>query len=509
MQQYYATIDLGSNSFHLLTAVLEHDEIKILESLSEQVMLAEGLSKSDGITQEAMQRGIDCLSRFSQKITQIPKTNMRIVGTNTLRAAVNAREFVKILEQMLEVEIEIVSGIEEARLIFLGVNHSWSSLDARDKHLVIDIGGGSTEFIVGSPFKLKTSASLRMGCVSFRHFFPNDEISLHHFNQAMAAARYEMINLQDSIPNKNWKFAIGSAGTFKALENILKENQLTSEGINPSGLKALKKLLLQYTHMDQIELAGLKPSRQKSILPGLAIALAIFEAMEIKDMQISRGGLREGILYDLLGRVHNEDVRARSVTAIRKRYQSNSHHPRIMSKTAEKLLKKLHCEQDMQLELSSQQLVHWASQTCQIGLAINHSQYHIHSAYLLEHSELNGFSLKDHKLLAVIVANHRRKLNLQLVENLPYSESQKRQVMAVIVIVRLAHILVQAGQIESLKNISLQITSSEIKLSGTMKWLKKRPLIHHALLLEKQYWEITKISFILNFATKSNIAVAQ
>ncbi|PIP79160.1 MAG: hypothetical protein COW84_10040, partial [Gammaproteobacteria bacterium CG22_combo_CG10-13_8_21_14_all_40_8] len=308
---------------------------------------------------------------------------------------------------------------------------------------------------------------------------------------------------------KNWKFAIGSAGTFKALENILKENQLTSEGINPSGLKALKKLLLQYTHMDQIELAGLKPSRQKSILPGLAIALAIFEAMEIKDMQISRGGLREGILYDLLGRVHNEDVRARSVTAIRKRYQSNSHHPRIMSKTAEKLLKKLHCEQDMQLELSSQQLVHWASQTCQIGLAINHSQYHIHSAYLLEHSELNGFSLKDHKLLAVIVANHRRKLNLQLVENLPYSESQKRQVMAVIVIVRLAHILVQAGQIESLKNISLQITSSEIKLSGTMKWLKKRPLIHHALLLEKQYWEITKISFILNFATKSNIAVAQ
>ncbi len=502
LSQFYATIDLGSNSFHLLTAELSHDEIKILGSDSERVMLAEGLSKASGITNEAMQRGIDCIHRFSEKLNVIPKKNIRIVGTNTLRAAVNSRRFVEKLENILQVEIEIVSGMEEARLVYLGVNHSWSSIEPHEKKLVIDIGGGSTEFIVGTPFKLKTSASLRMGCIGYRRFFPDDIINLKFFNQAVKAARFELNNLQDSTPKRNWKFAVGSAGTFKAIENILKELNLTHEGITYSALKKLKIILLKFNHMDKLNVTGLKSSRQKSILPGLAIAIAIFETLNLTEMHISKGGLREGILYDLLGRVKDEDIRLRSVNAIRRRYHANLQHAKIMSKTASNLTGLLTCNEKFKLDKANIQLIEWATQTCQIGLAINHSQYQIHSSYLLEHSQLNGFSLKDHQLLAWVVLNHRRKLNFDLFSELPLNQRQKSSLITVILIVRLSYLLSQGGKVEKIKNGIIWLNINNIKISIPEKWLQKRPLVEHALELEKKYWLKAGLSYqIINLTS--------
>ena len=497
MRELYATIDLGSNSFHMLTAALEHHEIKILESTSEKVMLAEGLNKTDGIHPDAMQRGLDCIARFAQRIENIPKDNIRIVGTNTLRAAKNAAEYVDEIEKILGVNrIDIVSGIEEARLIFLGVNHSWSSLDQLTNNLVIDIGGGSTEFIIGKNFKLKQAESLRMGCIAFQRYFPNLEINNKYFSRAVRAAKYELSNIKSDYPESAWDYAIGSAGTFKAIERILIDQGLTEEGITYRGLKALKQQVLRFENMHDLEIVGLKSARQKTIVPGLAITMAIFKALNIKKLHISRGGLREGILYDLLGRLKSEDVRQRSITAICRRYNVPERRSRLLAAICKKLAKNTtgkHPLSSFQLKL-----LKWSAQCCRIGLAINHSQFQNHSAYLIRNSELSGFSLRERKILAVILTNQRRKINLTPFESIDLTVKEKYQLAQVIFLLRLASIIGKNGKPNRSNHLKVEFRSASILLKIEEKWLSKHPMIQHALALETAYWNKTDLKMKLS-----------
>ncbi len=497
MQELYATIDLGSNSFHMLTAAVEHDEIKILDSISDKVMLAEGLSKKNGIHPDAMQRGLECIQRFSQRITQIPKENIRIVGTNTLRAAINSDIYVAELEKLLgDIPIEVVTGIEEARLIYLGVNHSWCSLNNQSKNLVLDIGGGSTEIILGKSFKLKQAESLRMGCVAYRRFFPNDEICKAHFNKAVKAAKYELSSIQEVFDNQNWLDVIGSAGTFKAIEQILIANQLSDEGITKKSLKQLKKIILNFNSMHTLDISGLKNNRHTTIVPGVAIALAIFQTFDIDRMFISRGGLREGILYDLLGRLTQEDIRQRSIEAIAHRYKVSSHSSQLMTNTCLKLLNHYKSHTDT-LKKPQRDFLLWAAQACRIGLAINHSQYNIHSAYLIKHSELSGFSIKQKNILACIVKNHRRKIHLKEFDTLNLSKPEKTQFIQVIFLLRLTSIITQNGNTNQCNSLQLEFSEQSFRIFATNKWLEKHTLIKHALNIEKRYWKKAGFSFEL------------
>ncbi|TQV72168.1 Ppx/GppA family phosphatase [Aliikangiella marina] len=487
MRELYATIDLGSNSFHMLTAALEHHEIKILESTSEKVMLAEGLDKTHGIHPDAMQRGLDCIARFAQRIEAIPKDNIRIVGTNTLRAAINAQEYVDEIEKVLGVNrIDIVSGIEEARLIFLGVNHSWSGLDQFTKNLVIDIGGGSTEFIIGKNFKLKQAESLRMGCIAFQRYFPNLEINNKYFSRAVRAAKFELSNIKSDYHESTWDYSIGSAGTFKALERILVEQGLTKEGITYKGLKALKQQVLEFKSMHELDIVGLKPSRQKTIVPGLAITMAIFKSLNIKKLHISRGGLREGILYDLLGRLKSEDVRQRSITAICRRYNVPEFRSNLLARICKKLAK--NTTSKYPLSGFHLKLLKWSAQCCRIGLAINHSQFQNHSAYLIRNSELSGFSIRERKILAAIVANQRRKVNLAPFDLIDLTVKEKYKLVQVIFLLRLASIIGKNGKPNRSNHLNVEFKSSTIILCVEEKWLSKHPLIQHALALESMYW---------------------
>ncbi len=472
----------------MLTAALEHGEIRILDSISEKVMLADGLTKKDGITKQAQQRGLECAARFTERMKSIPVENIRIVGTNTLRAAKNANEYVTKLEKIFSpTSIDIISGIEEARLIYLGVNHSWSNINKDTKNLVADIGGGSTEFIIGKNFKLKKAESLRMGCVAYRRYFPNDIISNIHFKRAVRAAKLEITNIEKDYPQKAWENVIGSAGTFKAIEKILIAEGITDEGITLKGLTTLKARLLSFNTFSEINLQGVKPLRERTIVPGLAITWAIFQSLKIKHMHISRGGLREGVLYDLIGRIKAEDIRQRSIQALTKRYHVPDYRIKLSQRISNKLLHNLQLKK-IQLSSSDKRYLNWATQASRIGLGISHSQYQNHSAYLIKHSELSGFTIKERKILSVLVKNHRRKISINLIDELGFKQAEKQRFLALILILRLTFIIGQNGKMNSCGHIHLVLKPNDFQVNILQTKFKKHPLIRKALAIEERYW---------------------
>jgi len=494
MKELYATVDLGSNSFHMLTAALEFNEIKILDSVSDKVMLADGLSKKDGITADAKARGLDCIERFAQRLESIPRENIRIVGTNTLRAAVDSGEYVaQMVKRLGGIPIDIISGIEEARLIYLGVNHTWSSIRPESKQLVIDIGGGSTEFIIGKTFALKQAESLRMGCVAFRRFFEKDQISEEAFDRAEKAAEVELSNILADFKPKLWTNVIGSAGTFKAIEQLSIAQGFSEEGITADALLKIKELLVTFETMQEIELDGLKELRRKTILPGIAIAVAIFKLLKIECMLISRCGLREGILYDLIGRRHAEDVRERSIAAISKRYGQQASRIKLNQGVSQVLLFGLEQNLKHSIPLQNKLYLQWASSCSQIGLSISHSQYQNHSAYLIENSELHGFTIKERAVLAAIVKNHRRKIKLSAFEQFGLKDSFIESLIAIIFILRLCFIITQNGKKNKVKEIGLFVAGKELSIYLTRSWVDEHSLIYHSIAQEKKYWSAINI----------------
>lgn len=503
MKELYATIDLGSNSFHMLTAALEFNEIKILDSVSEKVMLADGLSKQTGISEQAKARGLECLERFAQRLESIPTENVRIVGTNTLRAASNSREYIKALEQTLNhIPIDIISGIEEARLIFLGVNHTWSSIRTDSKQLVIDIGGGSTEFIIGRTFSMRKAESLRMGCVAFRRYFIDDQITEAFFDKAERAAEVQLANILTDFKPKLWTNVVGSAGTFKAIEQLAIRQGLTEEGISFEALMELKNRFLDFDSMDAIELDGLKELRKKTIVPGVAIAVAIFKLLKIEHMQLSRGGLREGILYDLIGRRHSEDIRERSITALSKRYGQHVSRIKLNRTVVNTLLERSEFESTLSEE--SKRFLLWAASCSQIGLAISHSQYQNHSAYLIANSELHGFTIKERKILAEIVKNHRRKIKLSSFEHMGFERQATPSLIPVIFILRLCFIITQNGKKNQCKQLGLSIHPEQLIIRLTQSWINEHPLIYDSLFQEKKYWNANNVEFDIELLTDSS-----
>ena len=460
-------------------------------------MLAEGLSREHGIHTDAMNRGIECITRFQQRLKNIPVENTRIIATNTLRSAINAQEYVNQLESLLNGnKIDIISGIEEARLIYLGVNHSWSAQSLNRKKLVIDIGGGSTEVMIGKGFEFIQAESLTMGCVAYRRFFPGNEINETNFNAAFQSAKYKISTITEFFPETFWEYAVGSSGTLKAIENILRVQNICQDGISQTGLFELKDKILKYSTMDEILIDGLKPARSKTITPGLAITMALFELLNIKHLHISRGGMREGILYDLVGKNKTVDIRQRSIDAICLRYNTSISHNRVTQKIAQMLSRNLLLSSTQKLEEKYHRLLGWAAQSCRIGLSINHEKYQFHSAYLLQHSELSGFSIRDREILATLVLNHRKKLKLEQFDDIWIDKSTRQYLITLVIILRLAVILGHNGNVNIDEEISVSINHQSITINIKKQWLKKHSLIAHALSREERYWQ--KVNFDFN-----------
>ncbi|MHA6494876.1 exopolyphosphatase [Pseudomonas borbori] len=403
-----AAIDLGSNSFHMVLAKADHGEIRILERLGDKVQLAAGIDEQRLLSEEAMQRGLDCLRRFAQLTNSLPEGAVRIVGTNALREARNRAEFIRRAEEVLGHQVEVISGREEARLIYLGVSHSIA--DTPGKRLVADIGGGSTEFIIGQRFEPLLRESLQMGCVSFtQRFFRDGKITPARYAQAYTAARLELMGIEHALRRQGWEDAVGASGTIKAIGLAIQAAGLSNGEINPEGLAWVKRKVFKIGEAEKLDLDGIKPDRRGIFPAGLAILEAIFDACDIQRMSHSEGALREGVLYDLLGRHHHEDVRERTLSALMERYHVDLEQAaRVEAKALEALAQ---VAEAWQLDDEwHRDLLVWGARVHELGLDIAHYQYHKHGAYLIEHSDLSGFSRQDQQMLALLVRGHRRNI---------------------------------------------------------------------------------------------------
>jgi exopolyphosphatase/guanosine-5'-triphosphate,3'-diphosphate pyrophosphatase len=484
-----AAIDLGSNSFHLIIAKVEHDEVRTVETLSEKVQLGAGLH--DGVLDEdAMQRGLDCLSRFKQVLDSVAPFRIHAVGTNALRQARNRRDFTRRAEALLSVRVNVIYGPEEARLVYLGVAHTLA--DDEHSRLVIDIGGGSTEFIVGQRFEPQKMDSLQMGCVSYnREFFNDGKITRNRYRRAYEAARLEVSRIRHRYHSGYWQEAVGSSGTLQAIELILLNFGWSEAGITRAGLACLEEALLAFDSIENINIESLSETRRNVILSGVAITAGIFDALDIKMMRCSPGALREGVIYDLLGRLTHEDVRERTINAMMQRYNADADIATTVERRARILY--LATRKAWQLQHSDWNLLRWAARSHEIGMAISHKHYNRHGAYLLRNADLPGFSQEEQETLALLVLCHRRKLQAREFETM--AEPDMLHLLRSIVLLRLANLFKYVEQLEFLPEFRVTAESRTVILQFPEQWLQQHPLTAYELRNEMS--QLQRIGFQL------------
>jgi exopolyphosphatase/guanosine-5'-triphosphate,3'-diphosphate pyrophosphatase len=466
----FAAIDIGSNSFHLIVARLEHGEIRPLHVLAEKVQLGKGL-KNHQLTDEAIQRGLACIERFQQLLASVKPDKIRAVGTNALRQAHNRHIFTDPAEAILGVPVDVIYGREEARLIYLGVAHTLA--DDERSRLVVDIGGGSTEFILGTQFEPKRLESLQLGCVSYsEQFFPDGKIDKKRFKRAYEQACIEVSHIRRHFKRRNWTEAVGSSGTLQAVELLIAAAQWRGDGIDRKSLKKLKKALLQFESVEEIDLEGLNERRRGVITAGVAITLAIFDVLQVDIMRTSSGALREGAIYDLIGRRSHEDVRERTVQAMIQRYGADMTNSDTVGVYARHL-----CEQTAgpwNLDEDDVDLLSWSARLHEIGIAISQKHYNRHSAYLIENSDMPGFSQGDQIFISRLLRGHRGKLPSYLLDDIPRGKQQKLARM--LVLLRLAVTLKHADAPSARPGFSAQAKGDRLKVSFSDRWRESHPL---------------------------------
>lgn len=433
--QPLAAIDLGSNSFHMVVARANDGQLAVLDRIKEMVQLGAGLDERRNLSAEAQARALATLDRFGQRLRGFPSENVKAVGTNTLRMARNAEGFLEKAEEALGHPIEIVSGIEEARLIYSGVTRSLPPGDSR--RLVVDIGGGSTELVVGQKTKPLDLESLYVGCVAMmRLHFPDGKISPKRFRRAEVAALQELERVQKRFRKIGWDVAIGASGTIRAVLSVAQGLERGKGTITRDSLKKLRAAVLSFDDIEHLGLEGLNRARANVFPGGLAILGAVFESLEIDEMRVSDSALREGLLHDLLGRFLHKDVRAATVEALMERYHVDRAQARLVEDTVLELLKQV--SSAWTLPKRSVELCSWAARLHEIGLDIAHSHYHKHGAYVLENADMPGFTQQEQRLLAGLVRAHRRKFPGPLFRSLP---TKARLVEHLSVLLRLSVLL--------------------------------------------------------------------
>ncbi len=484
-QDILAAIDLGSNSFHMIIARVRDGHFQVVDKLREMVQLRAGLDDSLYLSEQAQERAIACLQRFGERIKDLPTSSVRVVGTNTLRVAVNSQTFLRKARTALGHPIAIIAGEEEARLIYLGVAHALAFDNSR--RLVMDIGGGSTEFIIGEGFTGLRRESLEMGCVSFsQRFFINGRISRSRFTIAAITAGSRLRSIQRPYRNMGWVEVIGASGTIRTVANIVKENSWSDDGvITLKSLNNLIDVMVGAGHVDQLEIEGLS-SERASVLPGGVVILkAAFERLKIDRMVVSNGALREGLLYDLLGRIQHDDERDRTVLALANRYQSDKAQAQRIEIMVTQLFEQV--SEEWKLEQADLDCLKWAAKLHEIGLAISHNSFHKHSAYLVANSVLSGFSREEQHVLATIVLGQRRKFPQKEIKKLPdeVQKSSKR----LTILLRLAMVFNRGRTEKADTFVKLKVKKKGLRLELPNAWLEDHPLTKSDLFYEADYLE--------------------
>ena len=466
-----AAIDLGSNSFHMVVARLVDRRPVIVDRVRRQVQLAAGLERG-GLTEDAMARAVACLELFRQRLRGLKDEHVRAVGTNTLRATKKPRKFLERAEAALGHPIEIVSGVEEARLVYSGVAHDLDVDDGR--RLVVDIGGGSTECVVGDRFEPLEAHSLYMGCVGYtRRFFEDGQIKKKRLDKAVLAAQLELQTAARPLRRLGWDQAVGSSGTMRMAAAVIRANDWSTGGIDLAGLHQLRDAVLAKRRIEDIDLPGLKPERQSVLPGGLAILLAVFESLKVKSMTVANGALREGLLYDLIGRISDEDIRERTIRTMQDRYHVDRVHAAAVQKTALELKRKVAGAWGLD-PTEAHRFLSWGAQLHEIGLAVSYPHHHIHGNYLVAHSDMPGFSRNEQELLAAIVGSHRRKVRPERLDDL--TDSQRKLAGKLTALLRVAVLLERGRGSEATPPINANADPHSLELGLDSSWLAANQL---------------------------------
>ena len=485
-----AAVDLGSNSFRLQLARVVDGRLVFHDSLREAVRLGAGLDKHNYLDPAAQQRAIDCLKRFGERLRGLPPDAVRAVATNTFRVAKNSAELLAAAQAALGCPIEIIAGREEARMIFIGVSHSLAAV--AHQRLVIDIGGGSTEFIIGQGLEPQEMESLYMGCVSYsRKFFPEGRITEESLQKARLAAADEIQAIRSRFHTGHWDEAVGSSGTARSLGEIMRLNSLSDGAITREGLLALREMLLKARDTRKLQFEGLSADRATVIPGGFCIMLAAFDELGIDRMTTASSALREGVLYELLGRMQNHDTREATVRSFMRRYHVDRRQAKRVELIASKFLSQIEHKLNMQPEVASHYLT-WAAKLHEIGISIAHSGYHKHSAYIVENADMPGFSKLEQEMLGLLVRGQRRSLAKL---SLPAFEDDRCLLM---LIFRLAVMFNRKRLDGDMPESKLTRNMSGFELSLCANWLAQNPLTFSALQNEMACWHEAGIKFILS-----------
>ena len=488
----FAVIDLGSNSFHMLITRLLEDSVQVVDKVKRKVRLASGLNEDNQLNDDAIARGLECLSFFAERLQDIPEQNIRIVATATLRIATNADDFLKQAIKVLGRNISVLTGEQEAQQIYLGVAHTSCSVDHR---LVLDIGGASTEIIVGNCFDAKIVTSLNIGCVTFKkQFFADLTPRQENFTRAIAAAKEQISPLVSAYQTIGWQAVLGGSGTMQALAEIL-QAQHKPAIITADFLQSIYQELIAFEHFDNIVIQGLTTDRIPVFASGLAILIALFDCFSIKSLQLSSGALREGLLYEMLPNMRQVSIRQRTIASLAERFHIDQQHAKRITAQVQNLFDQLspwtHLEKD-----NGYKLLIASCALLEVGLLLEYKQHQKHGAYIINNADLPGFNHTERQLLAAFVQLYKGDINLALLQEQTAVELSIAKFL--LIILRLAVILCHRRKDDVLPCYQIELVKNQLNLTLPKAWLTTHPLIVDELKQENLYFKNLNFSLSVN-----------
>jgi len=490
----YAVIDLGSNSFHMLITRQLANSVQVVDKVKRKVRLASGLNAHNQLSTAAIARGLECLSFFAERLQDIPPQNVRIVATATLRIATNRDDFLSPANKVLGQKINLLSGKQEAENIYLGVAHT--SCGAKER-FVIDIGGASTELILGDGFVAKQVESLNIGCVTFNNaYFSDGALTAEHFSQAIGGAKKAITPLVERYKNTGWKLVLSGSGTMQALSEIQEFTHQTF-GIDLAYLENIQQQLIACKTIPDINIAGLASDRSPVIASGLAILIALFESFSIQKIQLSSGALREGLLYNMLPEITDIDIRQSTISSLTEKFHIDNKHAKRIKKQAMSLFH-VYKESWLLDESNDLALLNAACDLHEVGLLLEFKQHQQHGAYILQHADLPGFNQAERQLLMALVLLYKGEIDLAPLQK--QTATSVEQASYLLVILRLAVILCRRRKDDALPDYQTTIVKNMgddvINLCLPKQWLAQHPLIADELLQENT--ELAQINLSLN-----------
>ncbi len=479
----YAAIDLGSNSFHMVIAEPEGNSIRKIDSLRMPTRLGAGLDKNKRLLPETEACALDALAQYAERLRDVPIKNIRVVGTNTLRRAKKREHFMREANRLLGKPIEIISGREEARLIYSAVAHTYP--DNNQKRLIIDIGGGSTELAIGQGPHPTLMESVNMGCVSYTHRFFNggQNVTPAAMKQATIEAQLELQPLIVTYKHFGWDEVVGCSGTIKAAARMLTELSISDGTITRDGLRQLSRLILKAGSVQALNLSSISQSRTQVIVGGIAVLRAIMKTLDIKCIKASQVALREGLIYDMLGKAEHIDIQSQTIANLTARYSIDIRQANRVEQTSRKLFRQVSGPWQLDPEKDLDLLV-WAAKLHELGMGVAHTQYHKHGAYIIENSDLLGFTQSEQTALAILVRYHRRKIEHDVFDSLPDNESTRLSLL--LSLLRLSALLHRGRYDRPLDELNVSIKQEQITVSAPQHWLEEHPLTYAEIIAEAE-----------------------